>query len=72
MNERMKELYQTVLAESENMRWNIEDAEKFAELTVRDCIQTLVNHGYTDAASALSDAQFGPGTEWQKYQFPDI
>ena len=40
MNERMKELYQTVLAESENMRWNIEDAEKFAELIVRDCVNS--------------------------------
>jgi hypothetical protein len=48
------------------------DTEKFAELIIRDCIQTLVNHGYTDAASALSEAHFGPDTEWQKYQFPDI
>ena len=38
MNERIKELYNKVFAESMNMRWNIEDAEKFAELIVRECI----------------------------------
>ena len=37
MNERIKELYNKVFAESMNMRWNIEDAEKFAELIVREC-----------------------------------
>ena len=37
MNERIKELHTKVLAESMNMRWNIEDAEKFAELIVREC-----------------------------------
>jgi hypothetical protein len=48
------------------------DTEKFAKLIVQDCVQTLVNHGYTDAAKALSEAQLGPDPEWQKYQFPDI
>lgn len=38
MNERIKELYKNVLASSENMRWNIEDTEKFAELIIRECI----------------------------------
>lgn len=37
MNERIRELYNKVFAESMNMRWNIEDAEKFAELIVREC-----------------------------------
>ena len=40
MNERIKELYKTVLAESENMLWNIEDAERFAELIIRDCVDS--------------------------------
>jgi hypothetical protein len=46
MNERIKELYKNVLASSENMRWNIEDAEKFAELIVRECALTagLMEH----------------------------
>ena len=38
MNERIRELYKNVLASSENMRWNIEDAEKFAELIVEECV----------------------------------
>lgn len=48
------------------------DTEKFAKLIVQDCVQTLINHGYTDAAKALSENQLGPDPEWQKYQFPDI
>jgi hypothetical protein len=47
MNERIKELHDKVLAESENMRWNIEDAEKFAELIIReysyDCMDVTSN-----------------------------
>ena len=39
MNPRIKELYKNVLASSENMRWNIEDAEKFAELIVQECMK---------------------------------
>lgn len=37
MNKRIRELHKKVLDESENMRWNIEDAEKFAELIIREC-----------------------------------
>ena len=37
MNERFKELFIQVRNESENMRWNIEDAERFAELIVLEC-----------------------------------
>ena len=48
------------------------DTEKFAKLIVQDCVQTLINYGYTDAAKALSEAQLGPEPEWQTYQFPDI
>ena len=44
MNERIKELYNKVFAESMNMRWNIEDAEKFAELIVQECGQVLVDN----------------------------
>lgn len=38
MNDKIKELYIKALEESENMRWNIEDSEKFAELIVRECL----------------------------------
>ena len=48
------------------------DSERFAELIVQDCVQTLVNHGYTDAANALNQDHFGPDHAWQKYQFPEI
>ena len=41
MNQRLKELYKNVLASSENMRWNIEDAEKFANLIISECINQL-------------------------------
>lgn len=37
MNKRIQELYIQTLNESENIRWNIEDAERFAELIVREC-----------------------------------
>ena len=30
MNQRLKELYKNVLASSENMRWNIEDASYYS------------------------------------------
>jgi hypothetical protein len=43
MNERIRELYKNVLASSENMRWNIEDAEKFAELIVKECADIATN-----------------------------
>jgi hypothetical protein len=46
--------------------------EKFAKLTVEDCIQVLVDYGYTDAASVLTEAHFGPDTDWQVYKFPEI
>ena len=41
MNERIKELYNKVFAESMNMRWNIEDAEKFAGLIVLECMEVF-------------------------------
>ncbi len=31
----------------------------FAELMIRDCIRTLHLHGYDDAATCLSDVNFG-------------
>ena len=32
---------------------------KFDKLVIEDCIQTLINHGYTDAAQCLHDIHFG-------------
>lgn len=39
MNDKIKELYIKTLDESANMRWNIEDSEKFAELIIQECIE---------------------------------
>ncbi len=44
MNERIRELYTMVVAESPNMRWNIEDAEKFAQLIVRECVKVMYDN----------------------------
>jgi hypothetical protein len=41
MNKRIQELFIQVSNESVNMRWNIEDAEKFAELIVQECIDKI-------------------------------
>jgi hypothetical protein len=43
--------------------------KKFAELIVQDCTQTLINHGYTDAATVL-DTEYAE--DWQKFEFPEI
>jgi hypothetical protein len=31
------------------------DPEKFAHNTIMECYQTLINHGYTDAAECLKN-----------------
>ena len=33
--------------------------DKFGELVTKDCIQTLINNGYDDAAQCLQDVHFG-------------
>ncbi len=38
MNERIREIHMQVQRESLNMRWNIGDSNRFAELIVRECI----------------------------------
>ena len=58
MNERIRELYKNVLASSENMRWNIEDAEKFAELLIAECVKIVeeLPPGYIDYRNQIEDA----------------
>ena len=34
-------------------------AQVLADMIVKDCIQTLINNGYTDAAKCLHDVNFG-------------
>jgi len=45
------------------------DPDTFASLIVEKCIQTLVNHGYTDAATVLKTEY---AEDWQKLEFPKI
>ena len=45
------------------------DPDKFARLLIQDCTQTLVNHGYTDAAHVLETEY---KEDWQKFEFPEI
>ena len=55
MNKRLKELYKNVLASSENMRWNIEDAEKFAKLIVKECAGVGYDASYYECALNVSN-----------------
>ena len=34
-------------------------AQVLAEMIISDCIQTLINNGYDDAANCLHDVHFG-------------
>ena len=54
MNNRILELYKNVLASSENMRWNIEDAEKFAKLIVKECAGVGYDASYYECALNVS------------------
>jgi hypothetical protein len=37
-------------------------AQVLADLLIKDCIQTLINNGYDDAAKCLHDVNFGMDT----------
>ena len=45
------------------------DPAKFASLIIESCTQTLVNHGYTDAAIVLETEH---KEDWQVFKFPEI
>ena len=45
------------------------DPDVFASLIIEQCVQTLVNHGYTDAATVLSTEY---ADNWQQLEFPEI
>ena len=34
-------------------------AQVLADMLIKDCIQTLINNGYDDAAKCLQDVHFG-------------
>ena len=62
----------SVYSDSSGKWINAAGMEKLTELIIQDCIQNLVNYGYTDAACCLEKVQFGPDHAWQKYEFPEI
>lgn len=39
INKQIKEILTKVLDQNQNMRWNIEDAEYFAKLIIKECVQ---------------------------------
>jgi hypothetical protein len=41
-------------------------------LVIQECVQTLVNYGYTDAADALKEQYPELTPEWTKLEFPEI
>ena len=78
MNERIKELRGQALRWSgENVNRNLysnyeieqKEYDKFAELIIEKCVEILVNHGYTDAATVLETEY---AEDWQTYEFPKI
>ena len=45
------------------------DPDLFAGSVIAECVQALVNHGYTDAANMLA-TEFPE--DWQVFEFPEI
>ena len=45
------------------------DPDLFAGLVISQCVQSLVNYGYTDAATMLANEY---PEDWQKFEFPEI
>jgi peptidoglycan/xylan/chitin deacetylase (PgdA/CDA1 family) len=62
MNERIKLLAKEAGYEIDMFgigHWDMPECKKFVELMIQDCIQTLRNNGYDDAAKCLHDVHFG-------------
>jgi hypothetical protein len=64
LNERIKQLAEQATSIQGPTPYNpltfeVFDKEKFAKLMIQDCIQTLRNNGYDDAAQCLHDVHFG-------------
>ncbi len=66
MNEHTKKLFDRALDQAVPETWTqlsheqmIKLSTVFADVIVKDCIQTLHNNGYDDAAQCLHDVHFG-------------
>jgi len=56
MNQRIKELMKNANYAAPELASR---AQLLSQLIIEDCIQTLRNNGYTDAAKCLHDVHFG-------------
>ena len=59
MNERIKEIEKQCWQSSQYEPYVLFDVKKYSQLMISDCIQTLRNNGYDDAAKCLQDIYFG-------------
>ena len=59
MNERIQELVKEAGTDCSGKWMGMNHTEKFAQLLIQNCIQTLRNNGYDDAAQCLQDINFG-------------
>ncbi len=68
MNQRLIEIYRScrpkeaLVSQDEYKSANVllgSEVEKFAEEMIKECMQTLRNNGYDDAAKCLQDVHFG-------------
>ena len=48
------------------------DRNRFAQLIIEDCVQVLINNGYTDAATCLDQELLAQTLPWTKFNFPEI
>jgi hypothetical protein len=55
MNKRIRELATFCIDNSYEMRINIEDFERFAELIIKDCVQMFADEGYDESVDMLID-----------------
>jgi len=63
------------LAEFDNGKFYVASEHtlnSFSTLVIQECVQTLVNYGYTDAADALKEQYPELTPDWNKLEFPEI
>jgi hypothetical protein len=63
MNQQVKQLIEQAGTDVSGKWINVNNAEKFAELVVQECIQILANNGYDDAGQCLNNVYFGLGID---------
>jgi phage portal protein BeeE len=59
MNEKIKKLIKESGTDVSGKWLSLDHVGNLHELTIKECIQTLINNGYDDAAQCLHDVHFG-------------